>query len=209
MLSTTYFLTALSIEQRKLHKILTDFQQHLQAVQSGISASVQEHYFDSLETAIKNFYQLENHCHERKIDLYLIPAIDKSAKDADQILAEIELLKSRSMNIFIDMQEKVEACFDQGISTVEAMCGAMKQYCDIQQAILTKEKNELVPMAQQRLPVDVWFSISAKCLADQDANREAGKFKATGKRAQIPSLQKVPALGPTKRNESEVSNRAA
>jgi hemerythrin-like domain-containing protein len=167
MLCMTYFLTAVSLEQQKLQKILDEFKHHVQSIQSDIS-TVQDQYFHSLEVTIKNFYRLEQQCQARKVDRYLIPAIHKTTQSTEQLLAELDSLKSSSVELFIGMQQQAGACFDKGVATMNEVYNAMQKYCDIQQAILAKEEQELVPMAQQLLPFDVWFSISAKCLADQE-----------------------------------------
>ena len=172
----TYFLTAISLEQQKLQKILDDFKNHVHEVQTGISTKVQHHYFQSLEITIKNFYHVEKQCKTRKVDLYLIPAIHNTAQPAEQILSELESLKASSMNLFVDMQQQISSCVDKGIETMEELFCAMQQYCEMQQTILKKEEQELVPMAQQVLPFDVWFSMSAKCLADQEKNNKRTKF---------------------------------
>lgn len=179
MLCMTYFLTAISLEQQKLQKMLDDFQHQIQNIQSGISTKVQDHYFHSLDVAIKNFYQVEKQCQARKVDMYLIPAIYEKSPPSDQLLAELESLKSNSIELFMAMQEQFGSCFDMGVSTIGEVCNAMKQYCELQQAILTKEETELVPMAQQSLPFDVWFSISAQCLADQESVK--GREKSRGR----------------------------
>ena len=77
----------------------------------------------------------------------------------------------------MEMQKHIEACFDNSVLTMSELCNAMKQYCEIQQTILSKEETELMPMAQQALPFDVWFSISAKCLADQETVKGKEKSK--------------------------------
>lgn len=178
MLCMTYFLTAISLEQQKMQKILDDFKHHVQSMQSGISTKVQDHYFHSLDVTIKNFYQVEKQCTTRKVDMYLIPAIHEATAPAGKILAELESLKSSSMELFVEMQKQIGSCFDKGVSTMGELCNAMNQYCELQQTILTKEETELVPMAQQALPFDVWFSISAKCLADQENVKGREKLKS-------------------------------
>ncbi|HEY8099610.1 MAG TPA: hypothetical protein VIF82_02560, partial [Burkholderiaceae bacterium] len=105
----------------------------------------------SIDVTIKNFYQVEKQSQARKVDLYLIPAIHETVPSTDQILAELASLKSSSMKLFMDMQQQIGLCFDKGVSTMNELCNAMKEYCEIQQAILTKEEKELVPMAQQSL----------------------------------------------------------
>lgn len=181
MLCMTYFLTAISLEQQKLQKILDEFKHQIQNIQSDISTKVQDHYFHSLDVTIKNFYQVEKQCQARKVDLYLIPAIHNTPMPADQILHELESLKSNSMELFMEMQKQIEACFDNGVLTMSELCNAMKQYCEIQQAILSKEETELMPMAQQSLPFDVWFSISAKCLTDQETVKGKDKSRINQK----------------------------
>lgn len=173
----TYFLTAISLEQQKMQKILDDFKHQIQSIQSDISTKVQDHYFHSLDVTIKNFYQVEKQSQTRKVDLYLIPAIHKTTQSTDQILTELASLKSSSLELFMGMQQQIGLCFDKGVSTMGELCNAMKKYCEIQQAILTKEETELVPMAQQSLPFDVWFSISAKCLSDQEKVKDQEKLK--------------------------------
>jgi hypothetical protein len=179
----TYFLTAISLEQQRLQKILDDFKNHIQGVQAGISTKMQDHYFQSLDVTIKNFYQVEKQCQERKVNMYLIPAIHETTKPADEILAELEFLKANSVNLFMEMQQQFGSCFDKGVTTMAELCNAMQRYCDMQQTILSKEEKELVPMAQQSLPFDVWFSISAKCLADQESSRDRDRVKSDGNAA--------------------------
>ncbi|MGZ5788840.1 MAG: hypothetical protein ACXWJF_05265 [Burkholderiaceae bacterium] len=160
-----------------MQKILDDFAHHIQDIQTDISTTVQDHYFHSLDVTVKNFYQVEKTCQARKVDLYLIPAIHKSTQSTDKILAELDSLKSVSMELFMTMQQQFGECFDKGVSAMNELCDAMKKYCEIQQAILTKEETELVPMARQSLPFDVWFSISAECLADQEKVKGQEKLK--------------------------------
>jgi hypothetical protein len=173
----TYFLTAISLEQQRLQKILDDFKNHIQNVQAGISTKMQDHYFQSLDVTIKNFYQVEKQCQERKVNMYLIPAIHETTKPADEVLAELEFLKSNSVNLFMEMQQQIGSCFDKGVTTMAELCNAMQRYCDMQQTILSKEEKELLPMAQQSLPFDVWFTISAKCLADQENSKDRERAK--------------------------------
>jgi hypothetical protein len=175
MLCMTYFLTAVSLEQQKLQKILDEFKNHVQSIQSDMS-TVQDHYFHSWDATIKNFYQVEKQCKARKVDRYLIPAIHKTTKSTEQLLAELESLKSSSVDLYMDMQKQIGACFDKGVATMNGLYSAMQQYCEIQQAILCKEEKELVPMAQQLLPFDVWFSISTECLADQENVKKQEKL---------------------------------
>jgi hemerythrin-like domain-containing protein len=172
----TYFLTAISLEQQKMQRILDDFKHHIHGIQSDISTKLQDHYLHSIDVTIKNFYQVEKQSQARKVDLYLIPAIHETVPSTDQILAELASLKSSSMKLFMDMQQQIGLCFDKGVSTMNELCNAMKEYCEIQQAILTKEEKELVPMAQQSLQFDVWFSISAQCLADQEKVKDREKL---------------------------------
>lgn len=176
MLCMTYFLTAISLEQQKLQKILDDFKKQINEIQSDISTKVQHHYFQAVEMTIKNFYRVEKQCQTRKVDLYLIPEIHKTSKPTEQILAELESLKSRSMTLFIDMQQQLGSCVDKGIETMEELFGAMQLYCEMQQAILQKEEQELVPMAQQVLPFDAWFSMSTKCMEDQAKNKTRSRY---------------------------------
>jgi hemerythrin-like domain-containing protein len=189
MLCMTYFLTAISLEQQKLQKILDEFKHQIQNIQSDISTKVQDHYFHSLDVTIKSFYQVEKQCQARKVDMYLIPAIHNTAMPADHILDELESLKSNSMELFMEMQKQIEVCFDNGVLTMSELCNAMKQYCEIQQTILSKEETELMPMAQQALPFDVWFSISAKCLADQETVK--GKEKSSINQNSEKKFQKI------------------
>jgi hypothetical protein len=179
MLSTTYILTAISVEQKKLGKAFTELKKHIQNIQSEIVAKVQENYFQSFETAIKTFFQIEKRCHERKMEMYVLPAVNLWAQDQDPVLTDLADLRSSSTDLFIEMQKQLNLCFESGLSTVGSICNVMKSYCEIQQTILAKEEKELIPLALQRLPFDVWFSIASQCLSDQTIHKNKPVLQLT------------------------------
>ena len=90
MLTATYALISLSVEQKKAHNLLSTVQQLFQ----NSSADRQRIDPAILESVVSQFTKLDESCHRRKVEVYVIPAIQKATKEADPLLAELESLSA-------------------------------------------------------------------------------------------------------------------
>lgn len=169
MLTATYSMVALSTEQRKARSILAQLQEHIH----GIVRDLQSVNRACVESALLKLEQFETYCHQRKVEMYVIPAIRKTTHEADPILAELESLSSTGMHILRSVQQQMRAAFDQGFFEVRKLCIAMEQYCNNLWKRFKKEEEELLPIVRGLLPIDEWFNIAAKFLSDDAKDKRS------------------------------------
>ncbi|HCY63806.1 MAG TPA: hypothetical protein DHV59_13470 [Oxalobacteraceae bacterium] len=167
MLTATYSLVALSVEQKNARSMLSRLHAQIQSILQDLHSINQA----CVESALSTLEKFEEYCHRRKVETYVIPAIRKSTRKADPILAELESLSSRSMGILRSLHEQWRNAFDQGVTGVKTICSGMEQYCHHLRERLAKEEEELFPMAMGLLPNEEWFDIAAKFLHEDEKHR--------------------------------------
>jgi hemerythrin-like domain-containing protein len=172
MLITTYALTSLSVEQKRVYNLLSTVQQLFQ------NSSTDSRQTDPviLESVVSQLAKLDESCHRRKVkvDVYLIPAIQKATKEADSLLAELESLSAIGLGILGSVMEWMRQGLDQGVLEVKALYSSIELYCNNLLQRLTKEEDELLPLAQRVISSEGWFAIGAQFLS-LDAERKARK----------------------------------
>jgi hypothetical protein len=161
MLTATYSLVALSVEQRNARCTLSAVQQFLR----GAEGEAERLDADDLQKAVQTLTQLDEYCHERKVELYVIPAIRQATHEADPLLDELEWLSSRCMDILRSLRASVGVAIDQGTARVEEIRHAMDMYCNNLLQRLLKEE-ELFQIAGRVLSVEGWFSLASNFLND-------------------------------------------
>jgi hemerythrin-like domain-containing protein len=162
MLTATYSLVALSAEQKNARSILCKLQMHIQNILHDLQSINQT----CVENALIKLEQLEQYCQTRKFEMYVIPAIRRTTREADPILAELDSLSLRGMLLLRDTHARLNQAFNQGLSEVKKVCTAMDLYCRNLLKRFAKEEEELLPIIRGLLPVDEWFNIAAKFLSD-------------------------------------------
>jgi len=164
MLTATYTLVALSVEQAGVRRALNSLQQLIQdnfAHQGGLTPGQVSYACD----AVRRLYEC---CHWRKLDMFLIPAIRNATRSADALLQDLEelgragadavgVLAIRLGAMPVDTPAKVR----QFCATIEAFCSATSQRVDL-------EEQRLFPVARSVISGETWFSIANQML-DHDA----------------------------------------
>jgi hemerythrin-like domain-containing protein len=161
MLTTTYAVLTLSVEQKKTSAVFSALYQYFQ---TG-SESMQDFDPDSLQPVLNHLAQFDASCHRRKVEMYVIPAIQKTTRDADSLLAELASLSLIGTTILRAVRERFLLAFEQGFIEIRALCSAMRLYCYSQLQRLEKEETELFPLAQRVITSEEWFSIGTNFLA--------------------------------------------
>jgi hypothetical protein len=160
MLTTTYSMVALSIEQRTAHSLLTTLQQTIKTSAKGLDAIGP----NGLESAFEKLSRFDRYCHDRKVELYVIPAIRKATREADSLLAELESLSLRGLDILRSLRNELQSALDHGIAKIEEFCRSMDLYCSSLLQRLIKEE-ELLKIARRVISGEEWFSIAANFLS--------------------------------------------
>jgi hypothetical protein len=163
MLTLTYALVALSVEQRKVQSSLLDLQHRMQREKSrGILAD--QHNFDVLLTQFK---RLDEACATRNIELYVLPAIRSATSEADALLADLDALTSMGRIILKNVGARVRAAYTQGALEVDDLCNSLEMYCQQLMKRLSTEEAQLLPIAQRAITGDEWFDIAAQFISHE------------------------------------------
>jgi hemerythrin-like domain-containing protein len=167
MLSATFSLVAISAEQKKIRNVLSQLREYIDSCTRNLEAPE----LGRVETALNKLAQFDRYCHARKVEMYLIPSVRGMAREIDVLVAELESMSARAVDMLKSAQEILQAAAGQGMDKMCDLFRAMQTYCDNLLKRFTREEEELLPMLEQRLPGDRWFSIAAQFLSEGERNK--------------------------------------
>lgn len=156
MLTATYTLVALSVEQASVRLSLLSFQKYVRSTllqQNSITLS-------QLEYACASLNSLYQACYWRKTEMYLIPALRQTTERADQLLDELNRLNQAALTAIRSLQERMGIFADVQDFRVEQVCDSIETFCTSMLARLEKEEQELFAIARAAFAGDTWFSIA-------------------------------------------------
>lgn len=196
MLTATYTLVALSVEQANVRLSVLSFQKY---VQSTLTRQ-QSLTLAQLEYACETLERLYQACSWRKVDLYLIPALRQATQRADQLLDELSRLNGLALDVVRRLKDRAAPRHEEGGDPgqdpqgghVAAFCEAIDGFCTTLLQRLEKEEKELFAIARSAICGDAWFAIANKLLA-HDAQVAEARRSGTDD-ATVISL--VPRLAP-------------
>jgi hemerythrin-like domain-containing protein len=156
MLTATYTLVALSVEQASVRLSLLSFQKYVRTTlmqQNRMTLS-------QLEYACENLNTLYQACHWRKTEMYLIPALRDATERADHLLDELNRLNQSALTSIRLLQEKLGSLADVRDEQVSEVCDSIDLFCASLLKRLEKEEQELFVLARNAIAGDTWFSIA-------------------------------------------------
>jgi hemerythrin-like domain-containing protein len=156
MLTATYTLVALSVEQASVRLSLLSFQKYVRSTllqQNSITLA-------QLEYACATLNSLYQACYWRKTEMYLIPALRQTTERADQLLDELNRLNQSALTAIRSVQERVGIFADVQDFRVEQVCDSIEMFCASMLQRLEKEEQELFAIARTAFAGDTWFSIA-------------------------------------------------
>lgn len=165
MLTATYTLVALSVEQANIRVSLLSFQKYVQSTllhRNSLTLS-------QLEFACESLNRLYQACHWRKIEMYLIPAIRQATEQANQLLDELNRLNDVALGVIRSLQQQVNDSRDESEQRVQDICAGIDAFCVSLLKRLDKEEQELFAVARTVIGGESWFAIANQFLL-HDAN---------------------------------------
>ncbi|WP_075792304.1 hemerythrin domain-containing protein [Massilia putida] len=169
MLTSTYTLVALSVEQTTVRAALQSLLDELRALPGDFS-TLAAGRAAQMCAALRQAY---DNCHWRKLDKFLVPALRRSTAAADALLAELERLSSQAAAAM----STAEACVGAADRPVQRdrFCGAVECCVAALRRRLEREEHELFPLARAAVGGDAWFAIANQMLAhDAHAQEHRG-----------------------------------
>jgi hemerythrin-like domain-containing protein len=194
MLTATYTLVALSVEQTSVRVSLQSLQKllHTNFVHQAVLAQGQVEYACD---ALKRLYES---CHWRKLDKFLVPAIRRATKMADQLLQELDALSQSAADAMAAALRAAEAALDTE-QRVARFCSAVETFCSALLKRLEREELELFPVARAAISGESWFAIANQMLA-HDAYQQESRGVELDFRPGRTTLRK--RVEPTQRQET-------
>ncbi|PIF08860.1 hypothetical protein [Janthinobacterium sp. 13] len=174
MLTATYILVSLSVEQASIRMSLLAFQKYMQVQlrqQSRLSLAQLQYTGDWLNRLYQGSYW-------RKVEMYLIPAIRQAAPHVDGLLDELNGLNHAALESINVVQQRAGAAIDHSELQAEQLCAAIDAFCAALLQRLEKEERELFALARKVIVGEAWFAIAYQFLAHDARAQEARRGKA-------------------------------
>ena len=161
MLTATYTLVALSVEQANVRVSLHDLQKQLETNFIHQNALTPGQVSDACDV-VKRLYE---NCHWRKLDMFLIPAIRNATSDAEELLNSLEELGRCAAEAVGVLAIKLRSSAVDNASKVIEFCSAIDSFTSATFKRLELEEKKLFPVARSVISGEAWFSIANQMLA--------------------------------------------
>ena len=178
MLTATYILVSLSVEQASIRMSLLAFQKYMQVQlrqQSRLSLAQLQYTGDWLNRLYQGGYW-------RKVEMYLIPAMRQATPHADGLLNglldELNGLNHAALESINVVQQRAGATLDCSEQQTEQLGAAIDAFCTALLQRLEKEERELFALARKVIVGEAWFAIAYQFLAHDAQVREARRGRA-------------------------------
>jgi hypothetical protein len=168
MLTFTYSIVALKVEHKKARWTFSSVQQY---IMNGIRNIKGASKMD-VESMLQRLSQFEQYYRDRKIEVFLIPALRKLTHEADPLLDEIESLGAHSNSLLRSIGERIQEGLRQGRLLVEEVCSSLELCCSNFYRRLAREE-ELVQVVERIIPSEAWFGIAANFLSHDASRRKS------------------------------------
>ncbi len=185
MLTATYTLVALSVEQANVRVSLQALQKQLETnfVHQNTLTPGQVTYACDV---VKRLYES---CHWRKLDMFLIPAIRNATGDADELLHSLEELGRAAADAVGVLAIKLGASAVVSSARVAQFCDAIESFSAATLKRLELEEKKLFPVARSVISGEAWFSIANQMLAHDAYVQESRPMRAVATLHEAPHEQ--------------------
>lgn len=204
MLTATYTLVALSVEQATVRMNLQSFQKYVRSTlmqQNSVTLA-------QLEYACETLNQIYQACHWRKVDMYLIPAIREATERADQLLDELNHLNQSALESIRHLQDQYGALADGRDEKAGKICESIENFCSAMLLRLEREELELFAVARRVIGGEAWFDIANKLMLHDKEEAESRRNAPPG--SAFSSLPRaVNARAVARRAAAEAANGGA
>ena len=165
MLTATFSLVALMVEQKTAQRNLAVLQQQLLSASTLIKLEDQNYR----QAFLQQFFQFDDFFCARNIESFVIPQIRKKTREADMLLLDLDSLSTRAAEIITAIHREMKQVVE-----IEDLCGALEQYCRTLSQRLQKEE-ELLSISQRIISKEAWFEMAAFFIS-QDAKIHTQKI---------------------------------
>lgn len=166
MLTATYVLLTLSIEQKKERHFISRLLQHVQS----ITRRPQEIDPVFIESQLKELTSFAEARHQRKVEACLMPAVRAADSNCTALMNDLETLSRLGSAMLNAVHKCLRRAMRRSASQGKFLCRTIDLYCQNLLKRLDKEEQELLPLAQKVISSDEWFEIGSQFLAQEDGD---------------------------------------
>lgn len=167
MLTTTYALAVISIEQQQIRNALSQLGHCLHGGLRELARANME----DLRTVHDLLIGFDNAFRLRKVEMHIVPAIREVMSNASGLLGELKALSDEATSALESMCTPLLPVLFCSRSKAAALALLVERYCQSLLKRLAKEEEQLLPLARRLLSEHEWFVIAVNCLPDQRTNR--------------------------------------
>lgn len=161
MLTSTYTLVALSVEQARARiEVQALLERWRPGAWWGEPPALRQY-----QQACDGLRQVSESCHWRKLDKFLLPALRRRGEDAARLVDELDDLSRRA-------GEARQAAQAAAAGGDPGCLAALERCCQLLLERLEREEHELLPLARSMIPRDAWFAIANQMLAHDAHHKE-------------------------------------
>lgn len=163
MLTATYSLVAIAIEQANVSSFLALTRQAIVTLWSNLH----EAEAARIEAALAGLKRFDHYCHQRKVERHVIPAVRGASGEIDRLVGHLDSLSDVGFQLLDNASGQLRLTLERRTTRVRDLCQAMDAYCDCLQQRLRMEEEQLFPIVRCRFSMDDWFALAAKFLGDE------------------------------------------
>lgn len=165
MLTATYVLLTLSIEQKKERHFIARLLQYVQS-RARKPSEIDPVFIESQLEELTRFAEAR---HQHKLEACLMPAVRNAGGECGAVLSELEALARLGRAIQTTVRKCLRRAMRRGATRSKLLCRTVDLYCQNLLKRLDKEEQELLPLAQKLISSEEWFEIGSMFLAEDGA----------------------------------------
>jgi len=188
MLTSTYTLVALSVEQTAVRAALHSLAEAVHALPE--TPAVVPAHAAGLCARLREAY---DHCHWRKLDKFLIPVLRRCGAPFDALLHKLDGLSEEAARALRAAAACLESGERGGHVDPHAFRHAALSCVSALRHRLDREEHDLFPLARGAVGGEAWFAIANQMLAhDAHAKERRGEQVSGPLRREAPGLDLYP-----------------
>ncbi|MBQ5941653.1 MULTISPECIES: hypothetical protein [unclassified Massilia] len=165
MLTSTYTLVALSVEQARARVEVEALMERWRP-NTWWGEGPHQWTLRQFEQACEALRRVYESCHWRKLDRFVLPALRRAGAAAESLLVRLEGLSRRALDARVAAQAKAAAGSPECLRAVEHCCSLLLEKLEL-------EERELFPLARALISGETWFAIANQMLAHDSSQYEA------------------------------------
>lgn len=174
MLTATYSIVAMSVEQANVRSSLKSFQQLIRSTFEPAQFLTP----GQVEYACEAMQRLYDAFQWRKVEQFLLPAVRKVTRLVDKLMFELDALKLSAADAMCALFERIRVQPVDDRDKVSLFCSHADAFCTSLLTRLEREERELFPVARAVLPSETWFAIANRILAINGDGSDADEADA-------------------------------